>query len=231
MVKRCYTSNMQRKELLVSGEVYHVFNRSIANYVIFNNENEYERMWQLFKYYLTTRDLRLSDFLELKLVEQEGFNNAVNIVSQDSDPLVQIIAWCIMPTHFHLVLKQLIDSGISNYLRIILESYSSYFNAKYNRKGPLWESKFKNVLVENDEQLNHLVRYTHLNPTTAHLVNSPEEWLFSSYREYLGEIADSQKMCRFDDILDIKPLSYRKFVTDQVSYQRELAQIKKLLFD
>jgi putative transposase len=116
-------------------------------------------------------------------------------------------------------------------LRKILESYSSYFNAKHKRKGPLWESKFKNILVDSDEQLNHLVRYVHLNPTTARHVESPEEWLFSSYREYIGEISDNQKVCQFDDILDIKPNSYRKFVTDQVSYQRELAQIKKLLFD
>ncbi|MCL5407372.1 MAG: transposase [Patescibacteria group bacterium] len=222
---------MQRKDCLVKGEIYHIFNRSIAEYVIFNDENEYERMQQLVRYYKTENYLRFSDFLELQLVVQKGFTNAVNIVSKDNDPLVQIIAWCIMPTHIHLVLKQLTDQGISNYLRKILESYSSYFNSKHKRKGPLWESKFKNVLVKNDEQLHHLIRYLHLNPVTTYLVECPEKWLYSSYCEYLGKVADSQKMCQFDDILEIKPTSYRKFVNDQISYQRELAQIKKLLFD
>lgn len=215
----------------MSGEIYHVFNRSIADFVIFNNENEFERMRQLIKYYLVGRDIKFSNFLELKLVEQEGFNNAVNVISKNDDPLVQIIAWCLMPTHFHLVLKQLRENGISDYLRKISESYSSYFNAKHKRKGPLWESKFKNVPVESDEQLNHLVRYVHLNPATAHLVKNPEEWSYSSYREYLGEIPEGQEICNFKDILDIEPISYRKFVNDQISYQRELAQIKKLLLD
>ena len=113
----------------------------------------------------------------------------------------------------------------------VLNSYSTYFNIAHNRKGPLWESRFKNVLVESDEQINHLVRYTHLNPTTANLVNRPEDWSHSSYREYLGRVADSQKMCQFDDVSDIKLSLYRKFVNDQISYQRGLAKIKNLIMD
>lgn len=222
---------MQRREILTSGEVYHIFSRSIADYVIFNDENEYERMRQSIRYYKTDNYLRLSDFLDLKWVAQEGFNTTVNTMTQGNDPLVQIIAWCLMPTHFHLVLKQLKVDGISDYLRKILESYSSYFNTKHKRKGPLWESQFKNVAVKNDEQLNHLVRYIHLNPVSACSIDRPEEWLYSSYREYIGMGADNQKMCQFDEIFDIQPSLYRKFVNDQISYQRELVKIKKLLFD
>lgn len=185
-LKYCYTGSMQRKDILANGEIYHIFNRSIADFVIFNNKNEYERMWQLLKYYLVKQDIKFSKFLELRLVEQEGFDVAVNMVSRDDDPIVQIIAWCLMPTHFHLVLKQLKENGVSDYLRTILESYSSYFNTVHRRKGPLWESRFKSVLVENDDQLNHLVRYNHLNPTSAGLIKSPEDWLYSSYCEYLG---------------------------------------------
>lgn len=222
---------MIRKDPLVKDGIYHVFNRSISEYVIFNDKNEYERMLQLFRYYQIENCLRFSDFLELKIVTNKGFKNSLDIIFKDKDRLVQIIAWCLMPTHFHLVLKQLKENGITDYLRKILESYSSYFNAKHKRKGPLWESKFKNVLVDNDEQLNHLVRYLHLNPTTANLVKKPEDWLYSSYREYLGNVTDSQKMCQFDDLLDIKPTLYRKFVNDQTSYQQELGRMKKLIFD
>ncbi|MBM2820767.1 MAG: hypothetical protein HW405_527 [Candidatus Berkelbacteria bacterium] len=215
----------------MNGEIYHIFNKSIADFVIFNHKNEYERMWQLLKYYLVKQDIKFSKFVELKLVEQEGFNHAVNTVSKNNEPLIQIITWCLMPTHFHLVLKQLKKNGLSDYLRKILESYSSYFNVKHKRKGPLWESRFKSVLVESDEQLNHLVRYVHLNPTTAGLVKRPEDWLYSSYREYLGEINYNQVICQFDDILDIQPSIYRKFVNDQISYQRDLAKIKNLFLD
>ena len=136
-----------------------------------------------------------------------------------------------MPTHFHLVLKQLQNNGISNYLRKILESYSTYFNTIHKRKGPLWEGKFKNVLIKTDEQLLHLTRYIHLNPTTAGIAKKPEKWKFSSYKEYLSKINNSSVICDYDGILEIKPKLYSKFVNDQILYQKELAKIKNLLFE
>lgn len=226
-----YSGFMHRKNPLVTGEIYHVFNRSIADYVIFNDENEYSRMWELLKYYQINNELRFSEFIELKIIAQIGFNNFFNTISKGKDKLIQIIAYCLMPTHIHLVLKQLSDNGISNYLQKVLNSYSTYFNLTHKRKGPLWESRFKSVLVENDEQLNHLVRYLHLNSTTANLVNQPEDWLYSSYREYLGRVEENQKMCQFDSILDINPVLYRKYVNNQISYQGELAKIKDLIID
>jgi putative transposase len=113
----------------------------------------------------------------------------------------------------------------------ILNSYTRYFNTKHKRKGPLWESRFKSVLVETDEQLLHLTRYIHLNPVTAFLVDKPEEWKASSYNEYLLKVSGSDRTCNYDGILDIEPSSYRKFVEDRISYQRELAKIKELLIE
>ena len=87
------------------------------------------------------------------------------------------------------------------------------------------------ILVKNDEQLLHLTRYLHLNPVTAKIVDRPEEWEFSSFNEYLEKESGVQSICEFKDLLDINPSQYRKFVNDQISYQRELAKIKKLLID
>ena len=216
---------------MVDGEVYHIFDRSIADFVIFNNREELERMRQLIKYYQTKSNAKFSDFIESKIVERQGFNNAFNIISEGKENLVQIIAYCLMSTHIHLILKQLKENGISDYMRKILESYSSYFNAKHRRKGPLWESKFKNVLVTSEEQLLHLTRYVHLNPVTALLVNKPEDWVFSSYNEYLYKFKENSAICKFDDILEIKQPLYRKFVNNRISYQRELAKIKNLILD
>lgn len=214
---------------MVTGEIYHIFSRSIANYRIFNNDYEFNRMLQLIKYYQRENDLKFSNFIESRLVQKEGFNNVLEIISSNKDKLVEIIAYCLMPTHIHLIVKQVQNNGISNYMRKILNSYSCYFNTKYERKGPLWESKFKNVLVDSDEQLLHLTRYVHLNPVTASMINNPDDWPFSSYKEYLME--DDNIICRSKDILEIKPSTYRKFVNDQISYQRELSKIKKLLVD
>ena len=136
-----------------------------------------------------------------------------------------------MPTHFHLILRQLTDNGISIFMQNTLNSYSRYFNIKHNRKGPLWQGRFKSVLIKTEEQLLHLTRYIHLNPVTAYLVERSEEWPSSSYKEFLSDNDDGEKICRFRDILDIEPLSYREFVNDAVSYERELAKIKRLLLE
>ena len=109
-----------------------------------------------------------------------------------------------------------------------LLSYARYFNAKSKRKGPLWESRFNNVLIETDEQLVHLTRYIHLNPVTDHLVDKPEDWFYSSYKEYIGKVGDEDKICNFSDMLYIDPEKYKEFVNSQIGYQRELAEIKRI---
>jgi len=220
-----------RSDPLVINETYHVFTKSIADFKIFNNDGDFRRMQQLMRYYQVENELRFSDFIELKLVEAEGFNKAIEIVSKDKETLVQIIAYCLMPTHIHFILKQLSKNGISKYMKDLLISYTRAFNLIHKRKGPLWESRFKSVLVKSDEQLLHLSRYIHSNPTTAKLVDHPEDWAFSSYKEYLSETNGISPICQFQDILEIKPSSYRKFVNDRISYQKELAKIKSLIID
>jgi len=220
-----------RKNPLVAGEIYHIFTRSIADFKILNKAGDFERMKHLIMYYLVKNDIKFSNFIGLKIVRKEGFNNALELFSKGKEGLVQIISYCLMPTHIHLALKQLAKSGIHKYMKDILNSYTRYFNIKHKRKGPLWESRFKSVLVDSDEQLLHLTRYIHLNPSTAKLVEKPEDWKFSSYGEYLSRENNIISFCQFDDILDIKPATYRKFVNDQISYQRELAKIKNLKID
>lgn len=216
-----------RKDLLANEEIYHILNRSIAEYKIVNDENDFVRMVSLLKYYRIGKPpCKFSQFTKLSNDEKNKiFNNPNN------EYLVDIISYCIMPTHPHLVLKQLIDDGISRYMSNILNSYSKYFNTKHLRKGPLWESRFKNILVENDQQLLHLTRYIHLNPVTAGLVEKPEDWFASSYKEYLKQIADENKICKFDNIFDFTTIRYKKFVEDRTSYQKQLSRIKRLILE
>ena len=209
------------KAPLVTGEIYHVYNKSIAEFVIFNNDTEFSRIKDTVRYYQ----------IEKQPVKFSQIGTYVNNAEQKSinKKLVEIICYCFMPTHIHLVLKQLMENGISNFMRYILNSYSHYFNIKHNRKGPLWEGNFKKVLVESDEQLLHLTRYIHLNPSTAYLVDNPIGWKWSSYGEYIS--GNKHGICKFDDVLDIKPDAYKTFVEDRISYQRELAKIKGLFLD
>lgn len=206
---------------LVTGEIYHVYNKSIAEFVIFNNDIEFLHIKDTVRYYQ----------IENQPIKFSKIGTYVNPTGQKSadKKLVEIICYCFMPTHIHLVLRQLMENGISNFMRYVLNSYSHYFNIKHNRKGPLWEGNFKNVLVESDAQLLHLTRYIHLNPATAYIVNNPEDWKWSSYREYIS--GNKEGICEYDNILDIKPEEYKKFVEDRISYQRELAKIKGLFLD
>jgi len=208
---------------IVTGEIYHVYTKSIAEFVVFNTDADFLRIKELFQYYEIEKHLvSFSKFKKRNMQQSEK-----SMI--DKEKLVQIICYCPMPTHIHLILKQLKDKGITEFMRRVLDSYTRYFNIKHNRKGPLWEGRFKKVIVESDEQLLHLTRYVHLNPVTAYIVNNPADWQWSSYQEYLSGKEDG--ICKYKDILDIKPDVYKKFVEDRISYQRELAKIKNSMLD
>ncbi|MBD3246337.1 MAG: hypothetical protein GF333_04935 [Candidatus Omnitrophica bacterium] len=214
---------MKRPCPLVSGHLYHVFNKSIAGYEIFTTAGEYGRMIDAITYYRQTDPReKFSRFVQRKhrpprrSVEKEG---------------VAVVAYCLMPTHIHLVLAQRAEDGISLFMNNIANSYARYFNTAHSRRGPLWEGRFKNVRVETDEQLLHLTRYLHLNPVTAGLVERPQDWEYSSYREYLGQGASETHICAKDEYLEILPAQYRRFTEERIDDQRKLARIKHLLYE
>jgi len=216
-----------RKVPLAQDSIYHIYTKSIAGYKIFNYAKDYKRMIETIDFY-TVGDppCKFSLFLQKK---NKPKSNIPQPYSLKSERIVKLLAYCIMPTHIHLILQQIKKNSISRYMNLILKSFTKYYNVKCKRKGPLWESRFKNALIETDEQLLHLTRYLHLNPVTAHMVEKPQLWHASSYNEYLMKCDDKDKICRYDDVLDINPTSYRKFVEDQISYQRTLKEIKDLV--
>jgi len=218
---------MRRKEELVTGNVYHILNKSIEGYKIFNNENNYIRFLNVLRYYNRENvEFKYSRYTQLV---EEGKDIKVDYSAKNKN-VVNIIAYCLMPTHIHLVLKQLKDNSVSKYMKIVLNSYTKYFNILHDRIGPLWVGKFKNVLVTDDKQLLHLTRYIHLNPTSSGLVSKSSDWKFSSYNEYLGKNI-SMKLCKYSDVLDINPALYKKFVESRRSYQKELSIIKKIVIE
>jgi len=134
-----------------------------------------------------------------------------------------------MPDHYHLLIKILIDRKFSKYISDVENSFSRYFNIRFKRKGPLWQSRFKAVRIKTNEQLLHVSRYIHLNPTTANLVKKPEDWIYSSYKKI---ISDPKYLREILTEISIKEsASYKKFVENNIDYQRKLAIIKKLLLD
>lgn len=206
-------------------EIYHVFNKSIADYKIFNSEEEYYRMFVAINYY-SHRDLSIPLSY---LLNNNRENDLDRVLSNLTTKIVNIIGYCLMPTHVHFVLEPVEKYSISIFMSNLQNSYSRFFNLKHKRRGPLWEGRYKKVLVKTDEQLLHLTRYVHLNPVTAHLVQKPEDWEYSSYREYIEKT--KEKICTYEKYIEIEVKEYKKFTDDQIGYQRELAQIKKYIFD
>lgn len=209
-----------RKTILATGCFYHVFTRSIAGFKIFKNKIDYKRMLEAIDYYkLIKLPVKLSVYRK----------NRRHYKQLTSEALIEIIAYCLMPTHIHLLLHQLKDKGISKFMNHLLISYTRYFNIRYRRKGPLWERRFKAIIVNSEDHLLHLTRYLHLNPTTEYLVEKPGQWEFSSYKEYIGQ--SKKRFCSFKKFLDINPKAYKKFVLARKDYQRELARIKDLILE
>ncbi|MCG2725470.1 MAG: transposase [Elusimicrobia bacterium] len=210
--------------MTVTDNIYHIFNKSIAKFVIYNKEADFQRMIDVMDYYqLSKNSIKFSKYKKT-LKDENPFYKKLSGVN-----LVEIISYCIMPTHFHMILKQKTKNGIPLFIKKVCDSYTRYFNIKHNRKGPLWEGKYKNVLIKTDVQLLHLTRYLHLNPVTSFLINKPEEWKHSSYLEFLNR--KERKICSFSSVLDINPENYKNFVEDRILYQRDLANIKKFVFD
>ena len=224
----CVTMVQIRKEALATDYYYHVFSRSIAKFVVFNDIDEYERLYQLINAYrFGNFHYKYSHFLNLT---RKSRSNILSDILLQNDQIVEIVAYCFMPTHLHLVLKQTKDGGITKFMARILNSYSKYFNTKHKRTGPLWSGRFKSVMVSHDEQLLHLTRYIHLNPTSADLVNNPSDWPHSSYKEYISDDATS-RICKFSNIIDMSKKEYKRFTEDHKSYQRDLSIIKYMTID
>jgi putative transposase len=147
---------------------------------------------------------------------------------------IEILAFCLMPNHYHFLIRQRTDHGISQFTGNLQNAYGKYFNLKYERTGPVFQPSFQAVRIETDEQLVHVSRYIHLNPSTSFIVsteNLPKyEWssLPGYYDEYrLYPFINSQLVIN----LAGNKAKYKEIVSDQAGYQQELGKIKHLVME
>lgn len=204
---------------------FHIFNKSIANYGIFKDPNNCQRFLEILEYYNNT-SVCLSFSTFLKKQEKDDF---VGLLYPKQNSLLKFVSFCIMPDHYHILVKVLSDEIVSKYINDVENSYTRYFNIKFHRKGPLWQSRFKAVKIKNNEQLLHTTRYIHLNPTTNNLVQKAEDWQFSSYKDYINDGQILKEFIREVSIAGRK--QYQAFVEDQKDYQKNLKRIKKLILE
>jgi len=215
---------------LGTDEIYHVFNRGINRQPTFTSRIEYQRAILAIKFYrLSSPPISLSKFLVQPKEKQEEILESM----KDLAKLVDIICFCLMPNHFHFLLKQRLDGGISKFMGNFQNSYTRYHNTRNEKDGSIFLTQFKAVRISTDEQLLHVSRYIHLNPHTGYIVkslNDLENYSWSSFKNYLKEKSD---FIDTDLVLGLFKNSeyYKQFVFDQASYQRELKLIKHLIME
>jgi len=132
---------------------------------------------------------------------------------------IKMIGYCLMPNHYHFLVKQMTDDSVSNMLKYIFNTYTQKVNAEMGRSGTLFEGRAKNILIDKEEYLAHLIRYIHLNPVKAGLVSSPEEWQYSNYLECTGK----RKSIMFDEeMLKLVFGNYQEYETFVMQYKASM---------
>ncbi len=213
-------------KLYVKNGYYHLYNRGVEKRIIFQDKQDYVVFMNYLKDYLLPKDTNLLQSIlasansssrekdkALKLLRLNNFSNQIDLV-----------AFCLMPNHFHFLLKQNESDSIDRFMQSIGTRYTMYFNKKYKRIGPLYQDVYKAVLVESDEQFLHLTRYIHKQALASQGVtlrswgNTDVYGQSSSYDEFVGQrknawVKPEEVLAYFGK--NNPSLSYEKFVKEQ----------------
>jgi REP element-mobilizing transposase RayT len=142
---------------------------------------------------------------------------------------VTVIAYCLMPNHYHFLLYQKTEQALSKFIGVLFNTYVQAVNRQQGRSGTLFEGRFRHVQVDRDEYVMHLCRYIHLNPVKAGLVPGPGDWLYSNYLDWIGHRPGTLKDEAFIRKYWETPAQYQAFVSNYQEQDRQ--KIAKYLWD
>lgn len=150
----CYsTDDMERKHTISEGEYYHLYNRGVEKRNIFITQEDRKRFERL---------LYIANGTE-RFVYRDIERKALKEIDRGK-PLVAIAAWVLMPNHFHILVKEITTGGTAAFMEKLCTGYSSYFNKRHDRVGPLFQGRYKSQHIVSDTHLKYLFAYIHLNP-------------------------------------------------------------------
>lgn len=202
------------------GGVYHISNRAIENRTIFTFED--------FKTFLRYLYIYVKP---LTAVKDTYPDTPERLKSKNLSSEVDVLAYCLMPSHFHLILRQHTKDGVTQLMKQLTNAYTEYFNKKYKRTGPLFAGRFKAVPLDVDKTLIPVSRYIHLNPQLAGLISNSDQYPWSSLLHYID--GNIESVCKKRVILSFftSAKHYTKYVQDVSGYEKELSKIKRLLLE
>ncbi len=228
-----------RKVELAEDQVYHVYNRAVDGRTVFMDHRDYRRFLH---YLLILNDSeRSGGHIERALAHGQGL--ALTINGRDERELfVEIVSFCLMPNHFHIMLRQRGEDGITQFMHKIGTAYTMYFNMKYNRTGSLFQGPFQAIRLDREPYFQHLPRYIHLNPVDLiephwkqngirnwkRVSQFLREYPWSSYRHYLG-LEDMSAILRGEGKISESPQDYEAFMRSWAT--RDLRAINDLILE
>ncbi|MEK9135027.1 MAG: transposase [Patescibacteria group bacterium] len=192
-----------RKEQFVTGEFYHIVIRGIDENRIFKDINDHYRgIFSIYEFNnakaVAIKDRRKVRLHFKKILKKAKENPPLFIDYRDK--LVELAAFCFMPNHLHLLIRQLKDGGITKFMRKLGAGYGRYFNTKYKRKGHVFQNTFLAIHIKNDRQLKIVFAYIHSNALSLIMpkwkergikklkeaIQFIENYKWSSYQDYIG---------------------------------------------
>lgn len=218
---------MTRSIQIAPKEFYHLYNRGIEKRKIFLRHSDYDRFVALL--YLANQ----TDPADLKY---QGRSFAEITGTRTGDQLVDIVVYCLMPNHFHLLARERIEGGIAKFMQKVTTGYTMYFNKKNERTGSLFQGTYKASHVDDDRYFRYLVSYIHLNPVKlidpkwkeygiknlAKAEHFLQRFQYSSYRDYLEENRPQEILLEKNLFAEfLAPSELKECVTEWLTYSTE----------
>ncbi|MFH1656586.1 MAG: transposase [Candidatus Nealsonbacteria bacterium] len=229
------------KRELINGEIYHIILRGIDDNLLFKDINDYYR--GIFSIYEFNNDKSI-EIRERRAdrKKQKSCGDNLSVIDK-RDRLVDILAFCFMPNHIHLLVKQIKDNGITKFMNKVGAGYGGYFNRKYERKGHVFQNRFDLVPIKSNNQLKITFTYIHANPISIIEpkwkeigIKNPEkvikfleqEYKWSSYPDYLENknfpsITEREFMTQIME----GEQGFKDFIQNWVLFKKELNELNK----
>ncbi len=238
-----------RKEQFVNGEIYHLVLRGIDDNLIFKDINDYYRgIFSIYEFNTTkpiTIQKRRKIRARIKKTIRDSGRDPVS-TSDERDKLVDILAFCFMPNHIHLLVKQLKDEGIVKFMNKLGAGYGGYYNRKYKRKGYVFQNRFSAVHIKDNNQLKIVFVYIHTNPTafieskwkekgikeSQKVIKFLEDYKWSSYQDYIGK-KNFPSVTERNFILEVmqKEQGCKEFVDYWIKYKGKIREFAELVLE
>jgi REP element-mobilizing transposase RayT len=186
-----------RKEPLLTGEYYHIYNRGVDKRDIFNDLKDLERFKESIKQFNQVEGIGSLEMYN-KSVRALGSHPQIK-----SEPLVAIVALCVNPNHFHFIIKQLVDGGIAKFMQKVLGGYTYYFNQKHQRSGALFQGTFKSKIVKNENYFRKIFSYVNKNYSVHRIPKNKLCFVFGSDTEYESGLFDFVPKTEAEEMLKI----------------------------